>query len=97
MFWFDGPRWVGATAYIAVGWVAIAVLPQLMRALGWAGFALLAAGGLFYTVGAIIFARNRPDPIPDVFGYHEVWHALVIAGVTAHYVLVVFVVLPAVA
>ena len=80
--------------YLILGWVAVAVMPSLLEELGVAGVGLLALGGLFYTLGALTFARQRPDPIPGVFGYHEVFHAFVIAGALAHYAVVAFFALP---
>lgn len=88
VFWIDSPRWVTSGCYIAVGWIAVLAIPALWSSLGPARFALLAGGGLLYTVGAVVYARKRPDPIPAVFGYHEVFHALVIAAVICHYTLI---------
>jgi len=88
--WVDAPRWVVAGVYVALGWVAVAAFPQLADALGIGGVALVAAGGLLYTVGAVVYARQRPDPVPDVFGYHEVFHALVIAAAALHFAVVAF-------
>ncbi len=79
-FWLDAPKWAIAIPYVAVGWCAVIVLPQLWAGLGGTGFALLVAGGACYTAGAMVYARRRPDPAPRVFGYHEVFHALTIAG-----------------
>jgi hemolysin III len=86
--WIGAPRWVTATCYLAVGWIAVLALPELWSSLGGARFALLATGGLLYTVGAIVYARRRPDPWPGVFGYHEVFHALVIAAVICHWLMI---------
>jgi len=74
--------------------VAVGVLPQLERALGPGGFALLAGGGLAYTAGAVVYARHWPDPSPERFGYHEVFHALTIVAAAAHYVMIAAYVLP---
>jgi hemolysin III len=70
--------------YLALGWVAVVAMPQLFTRLGVAGGLLLVAGGVVYSAGAAIYALRRPDPVPAVFGYHEVFHLLVIAGVAAH-------------
>jgi len=94
VLWIDAPKWVSAVAYVTVGWIALPVLPQLVDSLGWGGFGLLVVGGVLYSIGAVVYARQKPDPVPAVFGYHEVFHALVIAGVAAHYVVVELVVLP---
>ncbi len=93
--WIDAPKWLFAAVYIALGWVSIAaVFGELPAAIGWLGVAGLAAGGLLYTVGAIVYASGRPNPWPRVFGYHEVFHALVIAAAALHYAVIAFVVLP---
>lgn len=92
--WLDVPKWVITIPYVAVGWAALAVLPQLASALGAGGFLLLLAGGLAYTAGAIVYASRRPDPKPGVFGYHEVFHACTVVGAILHYVVIAFFVLP---
>jgi hemolysin III len=92
--WIDAPKWLFAAVYIALGWVACAVFGELPAAIGWLGFAGLATGGLLYTVGAVVYASGRPDPSPTVFGYHEVFHALVIAAAALHYAVIAFAVLP---
>jgi hemolysin III len=83
--WVDAPGWLGATLAIALGWVVVVVLPVMLDALGATGFALLLAGGLLYTAGGIVYAIRRPDPAPAVFGFHELFHALVIGGVACQY------------
>jgi hemolysin III len=88
LFWIGAPRWVIAACYLGVGWIAVLALPELWSSLGAARFALLATGGLLYTVGAIVYARRSPDPRPDVFGYHEVFHALVITAVVCHWLVI---------
>jgi hemolysin III len=85
LLWVDAPRWLSAAVYVALGWVAIIGLPQLWDRAGAMAVALLATGGVLYTVGAIVYARRRPDPSPRVFGYHEVFHVLVIAAATVHF------------
>ena len=92
--WLDAPKWLIALPYVVVGWAAVAVLPQLERALGGTGFALLLAGGLAYSAGALVYARKRPDPFPGVFGYHEVFHACTIVGAVLHFVVIAWFVLP---
>jgi hemolysin III len=93
--WIDAPKWAAALPYVALGWVAIVAIPQLLDGLGVAGLSLVALGGALYTTGAVVYARKRPDPIPAVFGYHEVFHALVIAAAAAHYAVIIGFVLPA--
>jgi hemolysin III len=79
---------------IAAGWIAIVALPELWRALGPVPIALLVGGGALYTLGAVIYALRCPDPAPTVFGYHEVFHALVIGAALLHFVAVAGWVLP---
>jgi len=93
--WIDHPKWVAALIYIALGWVACVAFPELWSDMGVAGTLLVAAGGLLYTAGAVVYATQRPDPNPRVFGYHEIFHALVIAAAAAHFAAVAFFALPA--
>jgi hemolysin III len=86
--WTTAPSWLGGTVYLALGWVAVAAMPQLFARLGVAGGLLLVAGGLAYSAGAAVYAVRRPDPVPAVFGYHEVFHLLVIVGVAAHFLAI---------
>lgn len=86
--WIDGPKWLSAAIGIALGWAGIAALPQLWMHAGPAGVALLLVGGSLYTVGAGVYAARRPDPVPAVFGYHELFHSLVIAAAACQYVAV---------
>jgi hemolysin III len=86
--WTGAPRWLGGTVYLALGWVAVVAMPQLFARLGVAGGLLIVAGGLLYTAGAAIYGLRRPDPVPAVLGYHEVFHLLVIAGVAAHFLAI---------
>jgi hemolysin III len=88
LIWVDAPRWLSAAVYVALGWVAIIGLPQLWDRAGALSVALLTTGGLLYTLGAIVYARRRPDPSPRVFGYHEVFHVLVIAAAAVHFTAV---------
>jgi hemolysin III len=86
--WASAPSWLGGTVYLALGWVAVVATPQLFTRLGVAGGLLLVAGGLVYSAGVAVYALRRPDPVPAVFGYHEVFHLLVIAGVAAHFLAI---------
>ena len=88
--WPSIPRWLSGVLAVAIGWVGVLVTPQLVTELGLGGLALVVAGGLAYTTGAVIFALGRPNPSPSTFGYHEVFHVLVIAAVACHYVAVAF-------
>lgn len=94
MVWIDAPKWFSATVYILLGWVAAVALPQLVSLLGTTATILLVLGGVLYSAGAAVYALKRPNPVPAVFGYHEVFHALVIAAAMTHYVVVAFYVLP---
>jgi hemolysin III len=88
--WVGSPKWLSVVIGVALGWVGVAAMPDVARHAGVAAVALLAAGGVAYTVGAVVYARRRPDPIPRVFGYHEVFHALTIVALTCQYVAVAF-------
>jgi hemolysin III len=92
--WTTAPRWLGGTVYLALGWVAVVATPQLFARLGMTGGLLIVAGGLVYSAGAAVYALRRPDPVPLVFGYHEVFHLLVIAGVAAHFLAISLYALP---
>jgi hemolysin III len=84
--WITRPRMLSSACYLALGWVAVAALPQLVQRLDVAPLVLLGAGGLLYTVGAVVYATKRPDPWPRTFGFHEVFHALVIAAAVVQFV-----------
>ncbi|AZI57389.1 hemolysin III family protein [Nakamurella antarctica] len=88
MGWPHSPRWVGVPVYIALGWVAIFIIPDLLKYAGVAPVVLMCAGGLFYTVGAILYAIRKPNPWPGVFGYHEFFHACVSLAALCHCVAV---------
>jgi hemolysin III len=81
------------TLYMLLGWMGLFTLPIIVPRLGPAALVLLVGGGLFYTAGALMFGLRRPDPVPSVFGYHEVWHVMVIAGSVCHYILILSLVL----
>jgi hemolysin III len=93
--WVDAPKWLMAVIYVALGWVGAATAPQLVSDAGIGAVALLAAGGLLYTAGAVIYALRRPDPRPKVFGYHEIFHILVIVAAATHYAAIAGYALPA--
>ena len=86
--WVDGPKWLAAAIGIALGWAGVAAMPQLVDQAGIWGVVLLAIGGILYTAGAVVYAAQRPDPVPAVFGYHELFHALVIAAAACQYAAV---------
>ena len=89
-------RWpaVGFTMYLVLGWLAVVAAPQLATTLSGVELALLAAGGLLYTVGAVVLAAGRPNPRPAVFGYHEIWHTFVVGASASHFALVALLVRP---
>jgi hemolysin III len=86
--WIDAPKWVAALGYLAVGWVGVVAIPRLFSSLGVAVALLLLIGGALYTAGAVIYGLRRPDPFPTVFGYHELFHVLVIATATLQFAAV---------
>jgi hemolysin III len=90
--WVDAPKWLAAAIGIALGWVAVVALPQLASHVAPAAVVLLVIGGLAYTAGAIVYARRRPDPVPAVFGYHELFHALTIVAVSCQYTAIALIV-----
>jgi hemolysin III len=92
LIYTSAPRWVSAVIAVGLGWVGIVVFPQLVERAGPLATGLVAGGGICYTLGAVAYARRRPDPFPTVFGYHEVFHALVIAAVALQYAAVALVV-----
>jgi hemolysin III len=85
--WPTAPKPLIAVIYVVLGWVVVPVLPALLQALGLPTIALLGAGGVAYSVGAVVYALRRPDPFPRVFGYHEVFHALVVLAAVLHFVV----------
>jgi hemolysin III len=93
--WPTAPAWMDAAAYLALGWVAIVAAPDLVDRLPGAPLALLVAGGLLYSAGAIVYATRRPDPWPRTFGFHEVFHTLVILAAAAHFTAIAGWVIPA--
>jgi hemolysin III len=83
---------LGNALYVILGWAVLAIVPELAQHVGVATIVLLGAGGLLYTLGAVVLSRRRPDPVPHVFGYHEVWHGMVVAAAACHYVMILGVV-----
>ncbi len=93
LFWVHAPKWLSAVIGLALGWVGAAAFSQLLK-LQLPGVLLVIAGGVLYTVGAIVYVRRRPDPAPGVFGYHELFHVLTLAATACLYVSIAFFVLP---
>jgi hemolysin III len=92
--WPERPAWASAAAYVVLGWIGAVALGQLGAVVGALGIAVLALGGLLYTAGAVVYAWERPNPWPRTFGYHEVFHAFVLAAAALHYAVIAFAVLP---
>ncbi|MBV8984779.1 MAG: hemolysin III family protein [Acidimicrobiia bacterium] len=85
---FEGSRVIGGTMYIVVGWLPVVAIPHFVADLGIVDTILMFGGGIFYTAGAAVLAARRPDPLPELFGYHEVWHTMVVVASAMHYVLI---------
>ena len=94
LVWIDAPKPLVAMLYVMLGWVALAVFPELLDGLGVTSTVLVAGGGILYTAGAVVYALGRPNPAPTVFGYHEIFHALVIAAAALQYAVIAFFVIP---
>ncbi|MCW2812079.1 MAG: hemolysin family protein [Friedmanniella sp.] len=88
LLWLSAPRWLYTVLYIVLGWASVGWMVQFYRAGGPVVLALILAGGLCYTGGALVYARRRPDPNPAWFGYHEIFHAGTIGGFVCHYVAI---------
>jgi hemolysin III len=86
--WHGIPKPLRASLYVLLGWFIFPVVPQLRAVMGDAAVWMLFVGGAFYTVGAVIYATRRPDPFPRVFGFHEIFHLLVVAAAVCHYLVV---------
>ncbi len=84
----DGFARLGGTLYIVLGWIGILTLPQALRSSHGVPLILVGAGGIMYTVGAVVFLRKRPDPFPLTFGYHEIWHTFVVAACVCHFIAI---------
>ena len=91
--WVQAPKRLSAAIGLTLGWVGAVAFPQLLK-LTPVAILLVAASGVLYTVGAVVYTRRRPDPSPQVFGYHELFHVLTVAAVACEYVVVAFYVLP---
>ncbi len=93
LLWVDAPTWVTAIVFIALGWVGAVAVPELLE-FGIAPAVLVFAGGALYTIGALAYAFKRPNPVPHVFGYHEIFHLLVVGAAVTHFVAIAAFVLP---
>jgi hemolysin III len=94
LFFRELPRSVYTALYVGMGWLAVVAVVPLVRAFPVAGLAWMLAGGLAYTAGAVVYAVRRPDPFPRVFGFHEIFHVMVLAGSVAHFVFLLRYVAP---
>jgi hemolysin III len=92
--WPSAPRWLSVAIYMAVGWLALIPIVEVVTRMHAGAIATLLFGGLLYSVGGVIYAMKRPDPFPRVFGFHEVFHLFVIAGSLVHFALIAVYVLP---
>ena len=88
LVWIDAPGWLVAACYIVAGWVAVVAMPELAGRLGIAAVGALALGGIIYSIGAVVYVVRRPDPVPAVFGYHELFHSLVLVAAALQYAVV---------
>ena len=88
VFWVGAPRWLYTTLYVVIGWVAIIYLPDLIDGAGLTAVVLIVVGGVLYSLGAVVYGLKRPNPWPEWFGFHEVFHSLTIAAFVAHYAAV---------
>lgn len=95
MIWTESPKWVSVGVYIGVGWIGAMAFPAIIVEAGIIAGALIALGGLLYTVGAVIYARQSPDPRPATFGYHEIFHVLVVAAAATHFTAIALYAAPA--
>jgi len=93
-FWPTAPKSILVPLFIIVGWSALLVIDELWRTLGVWGFTFLLAGGVLHTIGAVVYGRQRPDPWPSIFGFHEIFHLLVVFAVASHYAVIAFIALP---
>ena len=85
LLWMDAPRWVSVALYLGMGWVAVIAIPALFRAVPLGGMVWVLTGGLVYSAGALIYGLKRPNLVPGVFGFHELWHLFVMAGSACHF------------
>ncbi len=85
--WYDAPRWINAVIYMAMGWSVIIAIKPVLASLTSAGFVFLAVGGLFYSVGAVVYGKQWPNPWPEHVGFHGIWHLFVLGGAGCHYAM----------
>ncbi|MCO4773173.1 MAG: hemolysin III family protein [Deltaproteobacteria bacterium] len=85
LLWIDAPTWLGLSLYLALGWVVLVPIWWMLPRIAAGSLALLVTGGVVYTAGAVVYAKRWPDPWPDLFGHHEVWHLFVLGGAALHF------------
>jgi hemolysin III len=90
LFYLHAPVWLSTGTYLAMGYLALVAVVPIAHAVSFRGLAWLIVGGLAYTIGAVIYARQRPDPFPGLFGHHEIWHLLVLAGSACHFAFMLY-------
>jgi hemolysin III len=90
LFYLDAPVWISTGTYLFMGYLALVAIQPIAHAVPGAGIALLVAGGLAYTIGAVIYSRERPNPLPGILGHHEIWHLLVMIGSACHFAFMVY-------
>ena len=90
LYFLDAPVWLSTATYLVMGYLALVAVIPLVRAVSMSGVLWLVAGGFAYTVGAVIYSRQRPNPFPGWFGHHEIWHVLVLVGSACHFAFMVY-------
>jgi hemolysin III len=90
LFFLDAPVWISTSTYLGMGYLALFAVPLIARVVPWSGLLWLVMGGAAYTVGAIIYSRERPNPFPGLLGHHEIWHVLVLIGSACHFAFMVY-------
>jgi hemolysin III len=94
LFWMEVPRWLSVALYLGMGWVAVIAAPALFLAVPIGGMSWVLGGGLLYTAGALVYGLKRPNLVPGIFGFHELWHLFVVAGSACHFWAVLHYVAP---
>jgi hemolysin III len=94
ILWMDAPRWLSVVLYLGMGWVAVIAAPVIFRAMPAGGMEWVLGGGLIYSAGALVYGLKRPNPVPGMFGFHELWHLFVVAGSICHFWAVLWYVAP---